>query len=279
MTFAHIVFRKQIYKGVENMLPSPIGILTYTIQPGDSYWLLAQRHHTNVDSIVAANPRVNPNHLLVGQVIGIPFVQQPRPVSYINNFPATRSSVPSGISISQVNLMNVMRMLWEQHVAWTRMLIISIAADLPDEDLVTKRLLRNVPDMAAVFKHFYGDEIANEFSNLMTDHLVFAAQLVKAAKNGDQSAAADAEKKWYANADDIATFLNRINPYWSKEMMRAMMYEHLNLTKSEAVSRLTKDYATDIATYDKIEQQALEMADTFTDGIVKQFPDAFRSNY
>jgi hypothetical protein len=57
--------------------------------------------------------------------------------------------------------------------------------------------------------------------------------------------------------------------------MRAMLYEHLALTKSEAVSRLNNDFASDIATYDKIEQQALSMADAITDGIVKQFPYMF----
>ena len=42
------------------------------------------------------------------------------------------------------------RTLWEQHVAWTRMLIISIAEGLRDEKQVTDRLLRNADDMAAV---------------------------------------------------------------------------------------------------------------------------------
>jgi hypothetical protein len=40
--------------------------------------------------------------------------------------------------------------------------------------------------------------------------------------------------------------------------------------------RLAQDYAADIATYDEIEKQALAMADEFTGGIVKQFPDRFR---
>lgn len=53
-------------------------------------------------------------------------------------------------------LNNVMRMLWEQHVAWTRMTIISIVENLADEGLVTKRLLRNPTDIAALFQPLYG---------------------------------------------------------------------------------------------------------------------------
>jgi hypothetical protein len=155
------------------------------------------------------------------------------------------------------------------------MLIISIAAGLPDEDLVTERLLRNPPDMAAVFRRYYDDGIASRFSSLMRDHLVLAAQLVKAAKASNSQAAAEAEKKWYANADELAAFLNSINPNWPKSVLMNMLHEHLRMTKDEAVFRLSKKYKSDIAAYDQIEKQALEMADVFTEGIVKQFPNIF----
>ncbi|MCZ8513047.1 LysM peptidoglycan-binding domain-containing protein [Paenibacillus filicis] len=180
------------------------------------------------------------------------------------------------ISKAEVELNQVFRLLWEQHVAWTRMLIISIAANLPDEALVTEHLLRNPPDMAAVFKRYYGEEIAARFNSLMRDHLVLAAQLVKAAKAGNKQAAAEFEKKWYANADEIAAFLNRINPNWPTSVLMNMLHEHLRMTKDEAVFRLSKKYKSDIEAFDQIEKQALEMADAFTKGIVQQFPHAFK---
>lgn len=184
-------------------------------------------------------------------------------------------SVTRCISKAEVDLKSGMRMLWEQHVAWTRMTIISIAANLPDENLVTMRLLRNPADMAAALKPFYSERNASKFCSLMRDHLVIAAQLVKAAKAGDTKAAEDAERRWYANADEIAFFLNSINPNWPTEVLMAMLHVHLALTKNEAVARLANDYPTDIAVYDQIEKQALAMADVLTNGIVKQFPDIF----
>ncbi|WP_240420823.1 acetylglutamate kinase [Paenibacillus periandrae] len=129
--------------------------------------------------------------------------------------------------------------------------------------------------MAKVFKHYYGEEVATRFSSLFREHLVLAAQLVKAAKKGNKQEAEETEKKWYANANEIAAFLNSINPNWPKSALTSMLHEHLRMTKDQAVFRLSKKYKSDIEEYDRIEKQALEMADTFTEGIVKQFPNVF----
>ncbi len=50
----------------------------------------------------------------------------------------------------QVNLMNELRKLWEQHVVWTRLFLVSAFGDLPDLEATTKRLLRNPTDFANV---------------------------------------------------------------------------------------------------------------------------------
>lgn len=179
------------------------------------------------------------------------------------------------ITEQELELRNKMRSLWEQHIAWTRMSIISIVEGLGDVDYVIARLLRNPKDFAVVFEIFYGKEKAKEFEELFTQHLVIAAQLVNAAKAQDNEGVKDAEERWYTNADDIAKFLHSLNPYWSEEDFRHMLHEHLALTECEAIALLTKDYEKRILLFDKIEDQALTMADAFSDGIVKQFPAKF----
>lgn len=176
---------------------------------------------------------------------------------------------------SKLNLSNTMRMLWEQHVYWTRMTIVSMINNLPDVNFVTARLLRNPLDFEEVLRPIYGYDIAREFAELLEAHLVIAAQLIAAAIAGDTMAAKEAEVKWYANADEIATFLARINPYWSKKEWQTMLYEHLALTKSEALAILNRQYEQSIEIFDRIEPQALTMADVMTRGIIKQFPFRF----
>ena len=182
---------------------------------------------------------------------------------------------PRVISKAQADLSNHLRLLWEQHVVWTRLTIISIVFGLPDVDLVTNRLLRNPKDFEALLRPLYGDRVASRFADLFTSHLVIAAELVNAAKAGDTRAAADAEKRWYANADEIAAFLGSINPYWSVQQWKNMLHGHLALTKSEAVNMINGNYAESIILFDQIEEQALEMADVMTCGIIRQFPNYF----
>ena len=181
----------------------------------------------------------------------------------------------SCISEQEVRLSNAMRLVWEQHVYWTRMTINSIAFNLPDVDAVTARLLRNATDMGNLLKPFYGNRIAAEFSNLIREHLVIAAELVKAAKAGNQKAVAALERRWYANGEEIAEFLSRINPFISREEFQEMFFEHLELTIQEAVFILQNNFKSSIAVFDKIEAEALQMADTITNAIVKQFPRKF----
>jgi len=163
------------------------------------------------------------------------------------------------------------RLLWLQHVYWTRMVIIAIAAGSPDLEPTTRRLLRNAPDMGRLFGRFYGPDAATEITRLIRDHLTIAAELVTAAKAGDKRAAADAERRWYANGAEIVRFLTQLNPCWSAEGLQAMWNEHLALTKAEAVARLNGDFARDIEVFDRIERQALMMADEFAAGICHQF--------
>ncbi|MNI98258.1 hypothetical protein D3C81_2333940 [compost metagenome] len=51
-----------------------------------------------------------------------------------------------------------------------------------------------------------------------------------------------------------------------------MFYDHLALTKAEAVTMLNKDYKTSVQLYDRIEREALMMADMISNAILIQFP-------
>jgi hypothetical protein len=171
---------------------------------------------------------------------------------------------------------DAMRRLWEDHIVWTRMFIVSAVDDLPDLSVATDRLLRNQDDIGDAIKPFYGDAAGEQLSALLREHILGAGTLLSAAKEGDSTAVEAAASAWYANANEIAAFLSAANPdNWPLDEMEAMMRDHLDLTLAEAVARLEGRYADDAAAYDRIHGQILHMADMLSDGIVAQFPAKF----
>lgn len=203
-----------------------------------------------------------------------PYAQYTAPVRYILNN-VTDLHGRCCISKAEVDFISMNRLLWMEHVNWTRMTIISIVFGLPDLQFVEQRLLRNATDLGNCLRPFYGDKIADRYTVLIKEHLLLAAELVTAATKGDGQKAAEAERQWYRNADDIAEFLSSINPYLGIEEVRQMFYMHLALTKQEAVYMIQKNYQADVEVFDKIEAQALEMSDMIARAIVKQFPGMF----
>jgi len=177
---------------------------------------------------------------------------------------------------SAIDLRMGMRKLWEDHITYTRNYIISALADLEDTDKIAGRLLRNQDDIGDAIKPVYGDEAGEKLAALLRDHILIATEVVKAAKAGNTEELTNANRKWSANADDIAAFLSGANPNWSKKVLTDMLYKHLELTTNEVVSRLKKDWPADIDAYDKGHVHMLMFADALTDGIVKQHPDKFK---
>ena len=181
------------------------------------------------------------------------------------------------VSKQELQLRNDMRKLWEDHITWTRLAIISLTTASPDTQATVGRLLQNQDDIGDAIKPFYGDAAGEELSRLLREHILIAADLIAAAQSGDSAAVATHQARWRANADEIAAFLNAANPRsWKLREMKSMLYEHLDLTTSEVVARLTGDWDADVAAYDAIHLQALEMADELSTGIVKQFDRRFR---
>jgi len=176
---------------------------------------------------------------------------------------------------SACDLKSGMRKLWEDHIIWTRNVILNIIDDLPGTTEAVNRLLQNQTDIGNAVKPFYGNNEGDQLTVLLKEHIAIAANLLTALKNNNTAAFNAAYAQWVANADAIATFLSSANPNWPLDEMKAMMQEHLSVTAAEAAARKNGNYAADVAAYDNVHLQILEMADMLTEGILRQFPNMF----
>ena len=156
------------------------------------------------------------------------------------------------------------------------MVIVDFAAGLPDVKAAGARLLRNQADIGNAVKPYYGAAAGNALTRLLRTHILEAVPVTQAAKDGDKAKLSTALSAWYANGHQIAAFLTKANPHaWPLSMTARMMKQHLDLTAKEAVARLQGRWSADIATYDQVHGEILQMATMLSSGIVSQFPNRF----
>lgn len=176
---------------------------------------------------------------------------------------------------ASLSLERAMRRLWSDHVIWTREYVVAAIAEAPDKGVVANRLLKNQEDIGNAVVSIYGQAAGAQLTNLLKQHILIAVDLIEAAKSGDQKKFEEEDKKWDRNAEDIAHFLSSANPNWLAKDVVDLLSLHLKLTKQEAVARLQKNWAADVAAFDEIFTEILTVADVLSAGIIKQFPDKF----
>jgi hypothetical protein len=170
-----------------------------------------------------------------------------------------------------------MRKLWEDHITWTRLAIVSFAGGLPDFDPTAARLLRNQTDIGNAVKPYYGRSAGERLTALLEEHIAGAVALLQAAKAGDDAAFMTAEDDWYRNGRQIARFLSDANPrFLPFARANRLMRGHLDDTLQEAAHQLSGDYAAAIREYEHVHNHILRMADAISGGIIRQFPARFR---
>lgn len=241
-------------------------MITYVIKEGDNYYFLAKQFDTTVNMLLQLNPGVDPYNLQIGSSIMICPGE-----NWEDN-----GMRPRADCAKQLMLTNQMRLAWSQHIYWTRILLISIAERLKDQNDTAARLLRNPDDIAKIFAVYYPPAASRTISALLTEHLQIGAELITALRDKRVNDANALDRQWYINADRMADAFSGINPYYKREEVRKMLYTHLDLTKQEVAMRLAGNYPADIDAFDKVEAEAMMMADYFVNGIIMQFPQKFQ---
>ena len=179
-------------------------------------------------------------------------------------------------TVDETQFRRTMDRLWQEHVAWTRMAIVSFAGGLPNLKATEARLLRNQVDIGNAIKPFYGNAAGTQLTGLLRTHILQAVIVLQAAKAGNKPQLAAASKAWYRNAHQIAAFLSRANPqHWPLAATTMMMNHHLQLTTKEAVDELSGRWTASVRDYDAVEAEILDMSNTLAQGLVAQFPDRF----
>ena len=203
----------------------------------------------------------------------LPSMPRPVPIEPTNpQQPLPIAPIPLPAQIvqhcNQSSLCSQMRLLWAQHVYWTRMLLTSIVDRTQQINANTNRLMQNPVDMGQLFARYYGSQAGQTLSNLFGQHLSVGKDLMTNMRDRRNGEVERLRRQWYANADDIATFLSSLVPAIDNQELRRMLYQHLGNTELEIAQQLGNNTEASINTFDNIEHEAMNMADYLSNAVL-----------
>lgn len=169
-----------------------------------------------------------------------------------------------------------MHKLWSDHMHWTLATVDAFYHNSNALNANLTRLLQNQKDIGTAIVPYYGQAAGDQLTALLTEHINLAVPVLTAARNNDQAALSTAVTNWRKNAKDIADFLSAANPQnWSTSATEPALDHHIDHTIDYSVKILQNDYAGVNTTFEHALNHMLELANTLSEGIAKQFPDKF----
>jgi hypothetical protein len=175
----------------------------------------------------------------------------------------------SYITFEQMNTIVDFRRLWVDFSIWMRSMLISVFSNHGNLSAVINRLYSVVPmNFHNTLSVFYGPELSEHFLSLIAKFIQIAWRLAEAEKIGDTATASASIIEWYNNAEEIATFLARLNPYWDQDHWKKLLYLYIRMTIEQMKAMAKGDYERDIVVFDRTVHQALLLASYMARGII-----------
>lgn len=169
-----------------------------------------------------------------------------------------------------------LRDLWLDHIFWVRN--VSIATiDKNDAAIKTaeQETVANAQAIAASIEPFYGAAAKDQFFKLLAGHYGAVKAYLTATVAGDVAAQATATQSLTSNAEEIATFLSKANPYLPKDAVQGLLLAHGGHHIQQIQQLRDRKYKAEAQTWEEMKEHVYQIADATADALAKQFAKKF----
>lgn len=169
-----------------------------------------------------------------------------------------------------------LRDLWIGHIFWVRAVSIAtiekrdVAARIAEEQAVT-----NARSIAATIEPFYGAAAKDTFFKLLAGHYGAVKAYLVATVADDAAKQGTATQSLTSNAEEIATFLSKANPYLPKDAVNNLLLAHGGHHIQQIQQLKDHKYEAEAHTWEEMKNHIYQIADATADALAKQFADKF----
>lgn len=177
------------------------------------------------------------------------------------------------LTTGQLNLLFRLRMIWRDIATWMRAYLVYTFLDsAPELKEAAAQKLADLPiKYADIFRVYFGNEVADDHTILMSNYTQLLMSLIDATKAGDTDAINEYTNLINENINERVNFLTYINPFWQRSSMSNLLHTFNDMTISEINTFANKDYQSNIDLFSRILTYSDRMGDTFADGMLKYF--------
>jgi hypothetical protein len=169
-----------------------------------------------------------------------------------------------------------LRDLWIGHIFWVRN--VSVAAFDKNEaatHAAEQQAVANAQAIAASIEPFYGAAAKDGFFKLLAGHYGAVKAYLVATAAGDAAGQSTATRSLTSNADDIAVFLSKANPYLPKDALQGLLLAHGGHHIQQIQQLRDRKYEAEAKTWQEMKQHVYQIADATADALAKQFAKKF----
>jgi len=170
----------------------------------------------------------------------------------------------------------VLRDLWIDHIFWVRN-VSSAAIDKNESALkvAEQQAVKNAQAIAASIEPFYGASAKDSFFKLLAGHYGAVKAYLVATVASDASAQKEATQALTSNAEDIAAFLSKANPYLPKDAVASLLLAHGGHHIQQIQQLKDRKYEAEAITWEEMKKHVYQVADATADALAKQFTKRF----
>ena len=169
-----------------------------------------------------------------------------------------------------------LRDLWLGHIFWVRN--VSVAAIDKNGSAIKaaeQQAVANAQAIAASIEPFYGPGAKDSFFKLLAGHYGAVKAYLVATVAGDAPAQANASQALTSNAEEIATFLSKANPYLPKDAVQGLLLAHGGHHIQQIQQLKDRKYEGEAQTWEEMKKHVYQIADATADALAKQFAKKF----